>query len=44
MSASKAARLVWIHGGRNADPRTVAYFLSKLPAAPAVCVPEREQA
>jgi len=30
MTASKAARLVWIHGGRNIDPRTLAYFVAKV--------------
>lgn len=30
MSPSKAARLIWIHGGREIDPRTAAYFAEKI--------------
>lgn len=30
MSASKAARLIWIHGGKDIDPRTAAYFAKQV--------------
>lgn len=30
LTASKAARLIWIHGGRTIDPRTAAYFAGKV--------------
>lgn len=30
MSAAKVARLIWIHGGKNIDPRTAAYFAAKI--------------
>jgi hypothetical protein len=44
VTAAKAARLIWIHGGRNIDPRTAAYFVRAVPTqAPMPAKPQEGQ-